>query len=67
MRIGSLFSLPQPSGTFGLIRDEFGNNYSLPKAEIPEDAEEGATYTFHPAFEVQVSSQAQVATALKKV
>jgi len=44
--IGKIINLPLPGSSFARVRDEYGNEYSVEKEELPKDSKAGDTFAY---------------------
>ena len=55
MRIGKLVEAPKGDSNFGIVSDEYGNQWTVDRGEIPEGREAGDDYAYRVDFYSQSS------------
>ena len=48
--IGKIYSLPLPGSDYFTVRDEYGNNHTVHRKELPKDADDGDDFAYHVSF-----------------
>lgn len=58
--IGKLQSFPMPGSQWARVRDEYGNDWSVPAKDLPRNVKEGDQLAYRVDFSTQQSPNLQV-------
>ena len=50
MRIGKIIEMPTNDSSYGVVHDEFGNQWTVDRGELPPKGEADDSYAYHVDF-----------------